>query len=80
MAAPNKSKNIAIIDNVNVKNYFCEIDGYRNPKDAVLTNFPENDYLDQYRDLKFFHEENVGEELMNPFISYAAMEKIILSK
>ena len=43
----NKNTNIAIFDNVNVKKYFCEIDGYRYPKDAVLTNFPENDYLDQ---------------------------------
>ena len=40
---PKKLKNIAIFDNVNVRKYFVEIDGYRCPKDAVLTNFTEND-------------------------------------
>ena len=46
IAAPNKDNNIAIFDKVNVRKYFCEINGYRYPKDAVLTNFHENDYLD----------------------------------
>ena len=46
IAAPNKNNNITIFDNVNVRNCFCEIGGYRNPKDAVLTIFPEHDYLD----------------------------------
>ena len=63
-------KNIALFDNVNVRKYFCKVDGYRYPKDAVLTIFSENDYLDQYRDLKLFYKEYVGEELLNPFISY----------
>ena len=36
---PNIINNIAVFDNVSVKTYFCEIDGYRYPKDAVLTNF-----------------------------------------
>ena len=49
-----------------MRKYFCEIDGYRYPKDAVLTSFPENDYLDQYRDLKLFNKEYVGEKFMNP--------------
>ena len=40
VALPNKANNIAIFDDVNVKKYFCEIDGYRYPKDAILTNFP----------------------------------------
>ena len=48
----NKNNNIAILDNAIVWKYFCEVDGYRFPKDAVLTNFTETDYLDQYRDLK----------------------------
>ena len=34
----------------------------------------ENDYVDQYRDLKLFYKEYVGEILMNPFISYAGMK------
>ena len=29
------------------KNLFIERDGYRYPKDAVLSNFPGKDYLDQ---------------------------------
>ena len=66
----NKGNNIAIFDHVDVKKYFIEIDGYRYPKESVLTNFGENDYLDQHRDLKKFYQEYVGEELMSPFISY----------
>ena len=56
------------------------MDGYTYTKDAVLTNFPENDYLDQNRDLKLFYKENIGEILMNPFISYNGKKKNILSK
>ena len=51
---PNKNRNVAIFNNFNVRKYFCEKDGYRYPKDAVLTKFAENDYLDQYRDLQNF--------------------------
>ena len=36
-----KNNNVAVFDHGNVKKYFAEIDGYRYPKDAVLTNFPE---------------------------------------
>ena len=74
IAAPNKNKNLAIVDKVNVKNCFCEIDGSRYPKDAVLTNFPEIEFLDQYRDLILLFTEYVGEELMNPFINYFDMK------
>ena len=69
----NKRNNICTFDHVDVTNYFVEIDGYRYPKESVITNFGENDYLDQYRDLKSFYQEYVGEELMNPFISYIDM-------
>ena len=74
IASPNKNNNIAIFDNVNVKKFFCEIDGYRYLKDVVLSNFPENDYLDQYRYLKLYYKQNVGEEIMNFFISYTDMK------
>ena len=37
-------------------------------------NYPENDYIDQYRDLNLFYKEYVGEELLNPFISYPDMK------
>ena len=74
LGAHNKKSNIAIFDNVIVKKYFCEKDGYSYLKDAVLIIFAENDYPDQYRDLKLFHKEYVGEELLNPFISYIDMK------
>ena len=70
----NKANNISIFDHVDVKKYFDEIDGYRYPKESVITNFTENDYLDLYRDLKSFYQEYVGEPLMNPFISYIDMK------
>ena len=56
----NKANNIAIFDNLNVRKYFVEIDGYRYPKAAVITHYTENDYLDQYRDLKLFFKEYLG--------------------
>ena len=74
LGTPNKANNIAIFDNVIVRKYFCEIDSYRYPKDAVLTNFPDNDYLDQYRDSKLFYKEYLGENLMNPFVSFIDMK------
>ena len=71
---PNKNSNPAIFDNNNVTKYFVEIDGVRYPKDAVLINFEENSYLDQYRDLKLFYKEYVGEELLPPYITYPDMK------
>ena len=68
--APDKGLNISRFDNLNVRNYFVEIDGVRYPRDGVLTNYGENDYIDQYKDLKLFFKEYVGEELLNPFVSY----------
>ena len=70
----NKGNNVSIFDQVDVTKYFVEIDGYRYPKESAITNFSENDYLDQYRDLKSFYQEDVGEQLMNPFISYIDMK------
>ena len=72
--APNKNANPAIFDNNNVTKYFNEIDGIRYPKDGVLINYEENSYLDQYRDLKLFYKEYVGEELLNPYISNPDMK------
>ena len=39
-----------------------------------VTNFSDNKYLDQYRDLKLFYKEYNGETLLNPFISYLDMK------
>ena len=66
---PNKACNPAIFDQINVTKYFVEIDGVRYPKDGVINNFEENSYLDQYRDLKLFYKEYVGEELLQPYFS-----------
>ena len=57
-----------------VTEYFVEIDGARYPKDGVLTNLAENSYLDQYRYLKVVYKEYVGEELLQPHISYTNMK------
>ena len=35
-------------------------------KMGVLINFEENSYLDQYRDLKLFYKEYLGEPLLQP--------------
>ena len=66
--------NNAIFDHVDVKKYFVEIDGVRYPKDPIETNFSDNKYLDQYRDLKIFYKEYYGETLLHPFISYLNMK------
>ena len=52
---PNKRNNFSRFDKINVRKYFNEIDGQRFPRDSVLTNYAENDYMDQYRDLKLFY-------------------------
>ena len=70
----NKNANPAIFDDNNVTKYFVEIDGVRYPKDGVLINFEENSYLDQYRDLKLFYKEYVGEEFMQPYFTYSDMK------
>ena len=73
-ALPHKRNNISITDNINVGKYFIKIDGERYPRDSVLTNYGENDYIDQYRNLKIFYKEYIGEELLIPFVSYTDMK------
>ena len=68
--APDKNVSLSRFDNLNVRNYFVEIDSVRYPRDDFLTNYNENDYIDQYRDLTLFYKEYVGEELLNSFVSY----------
>ena len=70
----NKAVKPAIFDDNHVTKYFVEIDGVRYPKDGVIINFEEYSYLDQYRDLKLFYKEYVGEELLPPYISYPDMK------
>ena len=71
---PNKRTNISVFDHIDVRKYFIEIDGVRYPRDAVLTNYNQNEYLDQYKDVKIYCEEYVCEELLNPFLSYPDMK------
>ena len=72
--APNKQLNISTFDNLIVRKYFVEIDSIRYPRDGVLINYTENDYIDQYKDLKLFYKEYVGEEFLNPFVFYPDMK------
>ena len=73
IGTPKKANNPAVSDTNHVTKYFVEIDGAGDPRDAVLTNFEENSYLDQYRDLKLFYREYVVEQLLDPYISHTDM-------
>ena len=70
----NKNNIIAIFDNFNLQKYYVEIDSVKYPRDSVLVNHEQNDYIEIYKDLKLFFKEYIGEELMSPFISYPDMK------
>ena len=72
--APISTKNVAIFDNLDLRKYYIEIDVQRYPRDNSLMNYEQNDYIEQYKDLKLFFKEYIGEELMTPFISYHDMK------
>ena len=74
IGVPNKANNNLIFDTNHVTKDFVEIDGARYPRDGVSTNFEKNSYLDQFRDIKVFCREYVGEQLLNPYISYTDMK------
>ena len=42
--------------------------------DGVSSDYASNDYLDQYRDLKFTFKEYFEEEILNRFISCTDMK------
>ena len=69
--APISTKNVSIFDNLDLQEYYVEIDGFRYPRDSSLMNYEQNDYIEQYKGLKLFFKEYIGEELMTPFISYS---------
>ena len=54
MDGANKNKNNAIFDHLNLRNYFVEIDSIRYTRDSLLINYVENDYIEQYKNLKLF--------------------------
>ena len=72
--APISTKNVSIFDNLDLRNFFIEIGGERYPRDSSLMNYEQYDYIEQYKDLKLFFKEDVGEQLMSPFISYPDMK------
>ena len=74
-ATPDKKINIAIFDNLDLRKNYVEIDGQRYPRDNVLKNFEENDYIQQYKDLKLFWKGYIGESILNPLISYTDMKR-----
>ena len=73
-ATSDKKINIAIFDNMDIRKFYVEIDGQRYPRDSVLINYEENDYIQQYKDLKLFWKEYIGESILNPLISYPDMK------
>ena len=68
------TKNVAIFDNLALRKNFIEKDGQRYPPDSPFMNYEQIDYIEQYKDLKLFFKEYLGEQLMSPFISYPDMK------
>ena len=58
-ATSDKKINIAIFDNMDIRKYYVEIDGQRYPRDSILINYEENDYIQQYKDLNLFWKEYI---------------------
>ena len=71
---PNRRFNNAIFDHVEVRKNYSEIDGVPYPKNPIMVKFGENNYLEQYRYLKLFYEEYVGDQLLSPIITYDKMK------
>ena len=70
----NKINLIAMFDNLNFQKSNVEIDSERYPRDSVLIIYEQNDYIEQYEDLKFFFKVHIGEKSKTPFISYHDMK------
>ena len=51
------TKNVAIFDNLDLRKYYIEIDGQRYPRDSSLMNYEQNDYIEQYKEVKLFFKE-----------------------
>ena len=66
----NKISNFARFDILNLQKYYVEIDGLRYPRDSVLLNYEQNDYIEKFKDLKRYFKEYVGEPILSSFISY----------
>ena len=68
------TKNVAIFDNLDRRKYCIETDGQRYPRGSSFMNYEQNDYIEQYKDLKLFFRDYIGEQQMSPFISYPDMK------
>ena len=55
---------------MDIRKYYVEIDGQRYPRNSVLSNYEENDFIQQYKDLKLFWKKYIDEPILNPLISY----------
>ena len=73
---PNKANYVAVFDNLDVRQYHVDIDGVRCRRDGVCIDYASNDYVNQYRQPKLFYKDYLGEQLLNPFISYTGMKNI----
>ena len=71
---PISTKNVSIFDNLDLRKYYIEINGQRDPRDSSLMNYEQNDYIEKYKDIKLFFKEYIGEQLLSPFISYPDMK------
>ena len=71
----NKTNKLSVFDRVDVMKAVVEIVGIKYPKDSFKTNYATNDYIDQYRHLKTFYEENAKEPVLKQFITYINMKK-----
>ena len=72
--APISRKNVSIFDNLDLRKYYIELDGQLYPRDSSFLNYEQNDYIEQYRDLKLFFEEYTGEPILIPFIFHPDMK------
>ena len=68
------TKNVSIFDNLDLRKYYIEIDGQSYPRDSSPMNYEQNGYFEQYKNIKLFFKEYIGEQLMSPFISYPDMK------
>ena len=71
---PDEKLNAALFDNMELRKYYVEIDGQRDPRDSILINYEEKDYIQQYKDLKLFWKKYIGEPIFNPHISSPDMK------
>ena len=72
---PDKKNNLAIFDNLDLRKNYVEVDGQRYPRDSVLINYEENDYIQQNKKLKLFLKD-YRKTILNPLISYPDMKTI----